>query len=283
MRTISSLKITLLCENVVANLRGVGEHGFAAYIETGRENILFDTGSGIGILQNASLFKKNLNKLDKIILSHGHYDHTGGLPQVLDATGPTEVFAHPAAFEKKFAISTIDGEERSNFIGMPHRRFYLEAKGASFSLHRQFHEISEGVFLTGEIPRITSYETGDTRFFAKQGDVFIKDTVPDDQALAFSTKHGLVVILGCAHAGTINTLNYIAEQTKTSHFHAVIGGTHLGLSSREQLEHSIEDLKGFDIEKLGVSHCTGMAAAYRLMKELGEKCFYAPLGTSLEI
>ncbi len=279
--TINDLKITILCDNVISNLHGVGEHGFAAFIETERGNYLFDTGSGLGIMENARIFKKDVGSINALFLSHGHYDHTGGLPQVVEAAGPLDVYGHPAIFDKKFTVSSVDGQDIRRFIGMPHRRFMIESKGASFRLDRQFQEVAEGIYLTGEIPRLTPFETVDPKFAVKRGDLFSHDAVVDDQALVFSTAKGVVVLLGCAHSGIINTLSHVSAMLGTETFFAVIGGTHLGFCSTGQLEESIEALKRLNIGQIGLCHCTGIDAFFRLRNELGNRCFYASVGTSI--
>ena len=91
-------RITILCENLVGKRVGLGEHGFSAFIETDRGNYLFDTGGGRSIVANSLTFDKDLRTIRKIFLSHGHYDHTGGLPEVLNLKGNVDVHAHPHVF-----------------------------------------------------------------------------------------------------------------------------------------------------------------------------------------
>ena len=283
MNALKYLKITILCENVIGKLHGIGEHGFSAFIETDNGSYLFDTGSGLGILYNARIFKKDLITIKKVFLSHGHYDHTGGLIRVLDIVSPVDVHCHPSIFDEKIKILKQDGREYREFIGIPQRQILLETKGAEFKFNKDFKEIEEGIFLTGEIPRRTHFEQYDKALFIKKGANYEEDVVIDDQALILCTKKGLVVLLGCAHAGTINTLWCIANNLKVETFYAVIGGTHLGPLTEEQLNYSIDILKQIDIKVLGVSHCTGLHVAQRLLQELGEKCTYASVGSVFEI
>jgi len=282
MAAIKKTKITILCENVVSNLRGIGEHGFSAYIETEKGSYLFDTGSGLGILYNARIFGKDLHATKQVFLSHGHYDHTGGLARVLEVNHRLDVYAHPAVFDEKFKVTKEQGRIDKEYIGIPYTRSFLERQGATFQLRKTFQEVAHGIFLTGEIPRSTDFERGDTRLFVKKGGRFLPDTLLDDQALIINTRKGLVVVLGCAHAGTINTLQYIAKRMGNSHFLAVIGGTHLGFLEETQLERSIEILHEMDIKFLGFSHCTGVMVAQRLAHEFKGNCVYAAVGTTFE-
>jgi len=283
VKKLDFVKLTVLCDNAVGIVGGIGEHGYAIFIEAEGSPYLFDTGSGVGILSNAKLLEKDLRSVKKIFLSHGHYDHTGGLTDVLDVAHPVSVYAHPAIFDEKYSVSKKDNRTESKFIGIPQRKELLEAKGAQFQLDTDFREVGEGIFLTGEIPRVTGFEAGEDRLKVKLNDAFIIDAFPDDQALVLSTKKGLVVLLGCSHAGTINTLQYIQSKFKDEPLHAVIGGTHWGFMDEKDFASSIEMLKKMDINMIGVSHCTGIPVAHRLMSEFGDRAFYASVGTVIEI
>ncbi len=283
MEKLDYVKLTVLCDNAVGIIGGIGEHGYAIFIETEGGPYLFDTGSGIGILSNSKLLGKDLGSLQKIFLSHGHYDHTGGLSDVLDSVHSVPVYAHPAIFDEKYSVSKKDDKTESKFIGIPQRRALLEAKGAIFQLDTGFREVGEGVFLTGEIPRVTGFEAGEDRLKVKLNGVFTVDAFPDDQALVLSTKKGLVVLLGCCHAGTINTLQYVQSKLKDEPIYAVVGGTHWGFMDARDFASSIEALKRMDINMVGVSHCTGIPVAHRLMNEFGAGAFYASVGTVIEI
>ena len=283
MKKLDYVKLTILCDNAVGIIGGIGEHGYAIFIETEGGPYLFDTGSGIGILSNAKLLEKDLQSIQKIFLSHGHYDHTGGLSDVLDFVHSVPVYAHPAVFDEKYSVSKKDDRTESKFIGIPQRRVFLEAKGAIFQLSKDFREVGEGIFLTGEIPRVAEFEAVDKRLNVKLNDTFITDLFPDDQALVLSTKKGLVVLLGCSHAGTINTLQYVQSKLKDEPIHAVVGGTHWSFMDEKDFASSIEVLKKMDISMIGVSHCTGIPVAHRLMNEFGDDAFYASVGTVIEI
>ena len=274
------IKATIVSENSVFHLPGaLAEHGLSIFLETDNGNYLLDTGAGKTIINNALVLQIDLKTIKAVILSHNHYDHTGGMVPVLDLRGTVDVYAHPDLFKETYSIR--GGKAR--YIGVPYPPALLEAKGAKFGFSRDFRQIAPGMWLTGEVPRKTDFEKGDIDLMLKSGTEYVKDDILDDQSVVFETEKGLFVVLGCCHSGIINTLNYILEKLGRRRIHAVIGGTHLGPVSDEQREKSIAALKAFDIERLGVSHCTGQKTACRLAAEFGDRFFFCNVGTVVEV
>jgi 7,8-dihydropterin-6-yl-methyl-4-(beta-D-ribofuranosyl)aminobenzene 5'-phosphate synthase len=276
-------RITILCENLVGRLVGTGEHGFSAFIETDRGNYLFDTGSGSSIVANSLALDKDLRTARKIFLSHGHYDHTGGLPEVLKLRGKVDVHAHPHVFSDRMAVLKENGKETKRFIGIFYKKSYLESLGANFISNTDFVEVEKGLFLTGEVPRKTSFEKPDQRLFSDINGKTEADLFLDDQSLTIESEKGLILVLGCAHSGMINIIHHVINKTGKQNFYAILGGTHLDFMTPEQLEESIKSLKKMNIERIGVSHCTGMRAACRLHQEFGDRYFYGCVGSVLEV
>ena len=275
-------RITVLCENSVAGPFGLlGEHGWAAFVETGSSRILFDTGQGQGLLNNSLVLGVDLRQIDAIALSHGHYDHTSGLPQVLQVKGQVPVFAHPDIFlERYWARGQV-----KRHIGIRFRRAYLESLGACFEFTTGFSEIFPGIYITGEVPRVTDFEPPDPdmKVPAADGSTMHQDQLRDDLSMVVDTPSGLVVILGCAHAGIVNILKWCQANLPGRPFHTVMGGTHLGFARAEQFERTLEALEEFQIQRLGASHCTGLVNASRLYCAMGDRFFHASAGISLEV
>lgn len=277
------LKITVLCDNIVglkSNL--LGEHGLSILIERGSKSYLFDTGQGHTLFHNAISLGKDLRKVEKVFLSHGHYDHTGGLDKVLSLKGEKDIFIHPQAFVSRYAVSKKE-ENKPRNIGIKYSQTQLEKMGGRIHFTDSFSEIEDGIYLTGEIPRTNPFETGDGNLKIKVGEELFHDTFKDDQSLVIDSPKGMIILLGCSHAGIVNTLTYIEKKMKTRKILAVIGGTHLNSADEFQLKETLQYLRDLSFEKLGVAHCTGLNATHFLMNHLQEKLFVAHTGITFEV
>jgi 7,8-dihydropterin-6-yl-methyl-4-(beta-D-ribofuranosyl)aminobenzene 5'-phosphate synthase len=276
--------LTVVCENTAGPVPGIlGEHGFSVLIERSGGTILFDTGQGRTIMHNLACLKKDPGRINRIALSHGHYDHTGGLEQVLRVCSPVDVCCHPGALRERFVAVPCGSRTTYRRAGIPFARSSLEALGARFVFNTGFTEIGKDLYLTGEVPRTTPFEKNDSRLKVKKGARYVLDTIPDDQSLVIDSKKGLVVVLGCAHAGIINTLKYITSQLPGRKVHTIIGGTHIGFLGKKQLDATIDHLQQFRLQRLGVSHCTGLAPAMYLMQAFGGRFFFANAGCALSV
>ncbi|NMC20658.1 MAG: MBL fold metallo-hydrolase [Thermogutta sp.] len=272
-------RITVLVENTAESAGLLAEHGLSFWIEAGSQCILFDTGQGGALVNNAYRLGASLNRVDAIVLSHGHYDHTGGLADALRSNRPTAIYAHPAAMKPKYARNK-DGTSRE--IGMPsfceraferHRDQWVATEGPT--------AVSDFLMVTGPVPRTTEFEdTGGPFFLDPQ--CRIPDPIVDDQAVFFQSAQGTVVLLGCAHAGIINTLRYVRRLTEDRPIHAVLGGMHLVNASAERLQRTIDELRDMKIGCLGPAHCTGRAATAALWNAMPDQCIPCHVGTQAE-
>ena len=277
-------RLTTVSENTAfARPRGLlAEWGLSVLVETDDQNVLLDTGASISAPRNGFLLGVDWQRIDTIVLSHGHYDHTGGLRGVISRINKrVKVVAHPDVFDAKYMQSSQD--ETPIYIGIPFQRAELESLGADFHLTAEPVWLTDSIVTSGEIPMITDYETIDPGLGTRRSGELVPDPVADDQALFIKTDKGLAVVLGCAHRGIINTLRHAQEVTGIERIHTVIGGTHLIRASEIQMEMTIAELKEIGIERLGVSHCTGMGAAVRLAQEFGQKFFFNNTGIRIAL
>ena len=275
------LRITTLSENTAGTVDLLAEWGLSILIETGKENILFDTGQTITASYNTDNLEIDLKRIDKIVLSHGHYDHTGGLRQILRKMGKeVEIIAHPDIWTDKYRRRK---GKKDKYIGIPFQRQELESLGAKFNLTTKPVKIADNVMTTGEIPMATNYEEIDSALFVKGNDGWQPDKLLDDLALIINTERGLVVVLGCAHRGMVNTLYHAQQLTGVKTIHAVLGGAHLISASKKRIRLTIAGLKELGVQRLGLCHCTSLPAMSLLAQEFGDKFFFNIAGTTINL
>lgn len=262
------MKITILVDNTALFDRMfVAEHGFSAYIEAGGSTILFDTGYSDAVLKNAAKMKIDLLDLDYIVLSHGHFDHTGGLWHLLHRHMEAEIeglphrtptlIAHPRCFlpRPKGPIADNGSVLTADAV---RRAVHLELK-------TEPHTLAPGLVFLGEIERtfpFESFDPGNRRIVLPDGTVE-PDIVSDDSSLAFHSPDGLVVITGCAHAGICNTVEYAKKVCGENRVQDIIGGLHLTRPG-PRLDGTVDYLRNLRPAALHACHCTSLGAKLAL-------------------
>ena len=273
--------ITTLVEDTVSTAGLSGEHGLSFWVEHGNQRVLFDTGQTDLLVENAKLLGVNLAKAEAIVLSHGHYDHTGGLAAVLDIAPRAIVYVHPVALWPKFVRKSHETQN----IGMSDStkeviRAHVQDERVVWT--EEPTEVIPGLFVTGSIPRNTDFEDVGGAFFVDEN-CEKADILPDDQAMFFDTPKGLVVLLGCSHAGIINTLDYIVKLTDKGRIYSIIGGLHLLSSSQERTERTISVFRKYDVQIIGLAHCTGANATRQISNAFPSRCFICSTGSQVDL
>lgn len=258
--------ITILVENTTPVPGINGEYGFAALVKAGDRSFLFDTGSAGALFGNAAALGVELDKIEDVIISHGHFDHTGAMMDLIALGAIKRIYAHPDVFSHRL-LPLHNGQTRD--IGSRFNRLQVEDAGIEMVFTEKFTSLYPGVNLTGTIPRITAYENTGGNFKVEVEGELLEDKLHDDMSMVIEHPDGLIIISGCAHAGIINTIKYAIEMTGQKRILAFIGGTHLITANTDRLDSTVEALKRINPANLIPAHCTGFPASARLYQEFG--------------
>ena len=269
------MKITVLTENTVSGRGLLAEHGLSVLVEEGGKRILFDTGQSGVYVHNAKRLGESLEGLDAIVLSHGHYDHTGGLPEFPGIVS-CPVYLSGKALEDKWCLSGDGKEERC--IGVPWRDEAAELERLPLVFTWEKEEIFPGVYLLGQIPTTVPSEMGERPFRILQNGRYLPDTMEDEQLLVIRTPQGLAVFAGCAHPGILSCVEKVKKTFPGEKLFVLLAGMHLRGCSRERIDETITGLKEAGFTYLIPLHCTGTLAAARMKTAFGKSCLMAEAG-----
>ena len=290
LKVVDSLTITVLVDNVIEwsgsetheNVLGTsqwvkekelnsiyvhGGHGLAFHIQTKVGNksyeILYDTGpSGDLFLHNLKALNLDISPVNEIVMSHGHWDHFGGLLDGLRKIGKkgTTVYIHPVILNpRRTVVQTDKGEKITDFPLVPTKDEILAAGGQPSISGEPILLAGNTILRTGEIPRQTDYEIGFPNHEVLVDGKWIDDSkVIDDNCLGIRTSSGLVIVTGCAHSGIVNSVREVMRLTDEKSVRAIIGGFHLmGKGATSKIQKTIRDLKEIAPSMIVPCHCTG--------------------------
>lgn len=278
MNSIGQCTIRVIVDNR-AELPLMAEHGYAALLETEDKKILFDTGQGRALYDNAEKMDISLTDIDALILSHGHYDHSGNIASLIGDNRNIEFFAHPDCLQERFSyhegevIKSVGLTERDRevLMGLPPDQLH-------WSTGRT--EITKGIYITGFVPREHELEDTGGDFYLDR-EMTKSDIIRDDLSLWVEGDRGLTVLCGCCHSGLQNTLNHISSFYETPRFETLMGGFHLKNSSDARIESSIKFLKELAIDHIIAGHCTGDKALKRFYSAMSSSFSDSKAGLSL--
>jgi len=270
MKSIRNLKIYTIVENMVG-VKGWGSWGLSFLLEIedangDNQNILFDAGGNKEVfLHNTKIYNIELSNIDAIFLSHGHWDHSSAILEVVKASEGVKLFTHPEVFSHRFHVN-IDGGRRDNGIQKEITIARIEDLGGEIIFNSKPVEIVPGLWTTGEVERVSGFETA---MSFNENDKIVKivdgkeieDNIIDDQSLWTEIEGiGPMILTGCAHAGLINIIEKIKKLSNSEKFYGLIGGTHLVGRSDDYIDNTIHGLKSYEFQFLSPCHCTGFKA-----------------------
>ncbi len=245
--------------NTFIDMYYLAEPGVSYYIEDGDEKILFDTGYSSVAFENAKKMGIDLDEVDKLVISHGHDDHTGGLKYFFEKRRNVELIAHPRCFDYK-------EDEAGLYIGSPLSREEL-SKVCRLNLSKEPVKVSERITYLGEIPILNDFEPRYAIGKRVVDGEKVNDMMNDDSAIVYERDEGLFVVTGCSHSGICNILEYAKKVCGDERIYGVIGGFHL-LETGERLDRTIDYLAGNHIEMLYPCHCVSLKAKMEMAKRL---------------
>lgn len=275
---MTTTRLTVVVDNQAGDGL-VAEHGYSLWIESDDRIILFDTAESKCLQPNCRTLGLDLSRVTDLVLSHGHYDHTGGIAPVLAEAGRPQVYLHQAALQPRYVLrngTTIEP------VRMPERSMQALdhlPEGAIHWLTRPT-QITDRIGVTGPIPRLTSYEDPGAPFFFDQSGER-PDLIDDDVSMWIRSETGLVICVGCAHAGIVNIVNEIIRITGERRIDTIIGGLHLLHAGPERLQQTVQALNGLDIRRLVACHCSGASAVDYLAQHLICQVIHGHSGFSL--
>lgn len=266
------MKITTLIENLVNGPELFGEHGLSIYIDTGEKKILFDTGQTGLFIQNAQKLGLDVNDIDILILSHGHFDHTGGLYPFLEINKKAKVYAKKEIFTPKY-------KDKTHFIGTLLNK---EALLDRIIFVETITEVAPTIFILPSIEIHHAIDTNFSHFYTKEGISFLPDMFDDELFLVVQKNKHINIITACSHRGITNICTTASNYFKMT-VNLILGGFHMKDCGIEQYIHITNYLRNLQPKQIGACHCTGVEKFSEMINQCDSNVFYNFTGNKMTI
>lgn len=246
--TNSKLKVICLISNDRVSSDLAVEHSLSLYIEFLQTKILFDVGQGNQFLENANKLNIDLSKVDYVVISHGHYDHTGGLIPFLECNKKAKIIIRESAFRNKCKV--VDGV--ITYLGIPNLKQLQFFEDRIVRLHNDYFKIQDGLEVVGNFE--SSSQEDYFQVYDQDGKLGV-DTFPDEQVLIIKDKTKHFLFVGCSHIGITNILDQLNAKYEVSSIELLIGGFHVNNKPRNELLKVVDSLEKFQIKEIFTGHC----------------------------
>ena len=274
------MKITTLIENEAGHNKELkNEFGLSLFIEDEDISLIFDTGKSGDFIFNAQKLQIPLNNTKHVVLSHSHFDHTGGIRKLVDTfNNKFTLHISKTFFEEKHRITGVIHE----FLGNNFNEKYILDKGININyIDTDEFKLSKNITLFTNFKSLNNFETPTRYYFRKIYDDYILDSMEDELVLGIDTSKGLLIVCGCSHIGIANIVENIKCRTQKK-IYGIIGGLHLSKASDERIEKVLNYFDECNIEFFGVSHCTGEKVT-KILRESKKNFIYNNTGNTIII
>lgn len=267
------VKFTFLVENKTENSRCMAEHGLSVYIEADNKKLLFDTGASDLFYYNSKALDIELQQVDDVIISHGHFDHTGGIPKFCEINKTANIYIHKDSFGKSYGMR--NGKIRKDESGIKWDESMFLHK---FSLTEKPVFITDNIVVSGTIPIAEDDFTTESFYRINSKGDYIKDPMNHEQFLAIADDRGIFLFSGCSHKGVLPTIRYAKKIFPQKEIFALIAGMHLSSADKKSREMVIDQIINENIDVIMPVHCTGIEAICDLKNKVSQKCIIPTTG-----
>lgn len=270
------MKFQFLVENKTDNPGVLAEHGLSIYIEADGKKILFDAGATDLIIRNAEASGVDLTAVDLAVVSHGHYDHTGGFPAFCRINEKAHIYIHKNAFRKSFGL--VDGKPEEDISAIR----WTDEEMASLQDRLTYTDgpvwITDNICITGTVPYAEGSMPTEQFYYYDSVGQMIVDDMSHEQCLVIRQAEGLYIFSGCSHRGVISALNVGKSLFPGERVAALAAGMHLYSASEEDRKRVIDQVEAEQLDMVMPVHCTGIKAICELKMRLGDRCIVATAG-----
>ena len=270
------MEFKFLVENKTDNPGVTAEHGLSIYIKAHGHKILFDAGATDMLIANAEEMKINLSEVDTAVISHGHYDHTGGFPAFCEKNDKAKIHIHKNAFRESFGFE--DGKMDEVTCGIRWTKPEMDSMRDRIVFTDGPLQLDKNICITGTVPFAKGFSPTEKFFYKSESGELIEDDMSHEQCLVIKEKSGLYIFSGCSHRGAVSALNAGKSMFPGERVAVFVAGMHLYSASAEDRNKVVEQIAAENLDKIMPVHCTGIKAICDLKTALGDRCIAATAG-----